>query len=132
MGTSRPRTVRDSPARAGHWTANSASHLSRSDDALAKARSQRGGRLESAAEACPANRGDVVEVAADDQAASRPGQAHVEVLAAAVLVAQAVDGEHHDRPLEPFEAEDMTVEHVLVGEERVPVAVPAVVVEHFL
>src|SRR5215471_12394297 len=92
----------------------------------------RDGRLESATQACPACRGDVIEVAAYDQAASCPGQAHVEVLAAAVFIAQAVDGEHDHRPLEAFEAEDVTVEHVLAGKERIPVAVPPVVVEHFL
>jgi hypothetical protein len=48
---------------------------------------------------------------------TRQLRAHVEVLAAAVLVAQAVDGKNHDRPLEPFEAQDMAVEHVVAGEE---------------
>ncbi len=71
--------------------------------------------------AFPAYCGDVVEVAAHDQAAPRPGQADIEVLAAAALVAYAVHGKDHDRPLEAFEAKDVAVEHVVTGEERIPV-----------
>ena len=66
------------------------------------------------------------------QDSSVPGTGHVEVFTAAAFVAQAVDGKDDNRPLEPFEAEDVAVEHVVAGEERIPVAVPAVVVEHLL
>src|SRR5262245_49160510 len=75
-----------------------------------------------------AHRGDLVEVAAHHEETPRPGQADVQV--AAGLVADPVDGQDDDRPLEPLEAEDMAVERVAASEERVPVAVPAVVAEH--
>jgi hypothetical protein len=70
--------------------------------------------------------GDLVQVTADDEEAPGAGKADVEVFAAASLVAQAVDRQDDDAPFESFEAEDVAVEHVLVGEERVPVAVPTV------
>src|SRR5271165_7405113 len=85
---------------------------------------------EPSAHAFPAHCGDVVEVATHDQAGPRPGQADVKVLAAAALVAYAVHGKDRDRPLKSFEARDVAVEHVVTSEERIPVAVPAVVAEH--
>lgn len=74
----------------------------------------------------------LLSAGAEPSAYSFPPAAAIEVLAGAALVAYAVHGKDHNRPLEPFEAEYVAVEHVVTGEERIPVAVPAVVVEDLL
>ena len=73
-----------------------------------------------------ADAADDVRVAADDQQVAGAAQPDVQHLPGALVArAEAVDGEHDGRPLEPLEAEDVPVEDVVAGPVRLPVRVLA-------
>jgi hypothetical protein len=68
---------------------------------------------------------DVIEIAIYREVVSGPRQPHIQVLAA-TGVADPVDGKNDSRPFESLEAEDVPIEHVVVGKERIPVTARAV------